>query len=171
MSDTLTVAPRQEFHTLFDAPLVLDLDSLSNVGAHVCILGLPYGAPYSMEDVTNDQSNAPTAIRRAWQRALRAPLAAASCALDKRHVRDAGGPERLRRQRRREAHAHGQPVRGRAVARREHPRRAVRPRHTHLSEGKVLEFIGLVLGFRVRPHHTRILRSEIPVFLVRTAGV
>ena len=72
MSDTLTVAPRQEFHTLFDAPLVLDLDSLSNVGAHVCILGLPYGAPYSMEDVTNDQSNAPTAIRRAWQRALRA---------------------------------------------------------------------------------------------------
>ena len=72
MSDTLTVAPRQEFHTLFDAPLVLDLDSLSNVGAHVCILGLPYGAPYSMEEVTNDQSNAPTAIRRAWQRALRA---------------------------------------------------------------------------------------------------
>ena len=72
MSDTLTVAPRQEFHTLFDAPLVLDLDSLSNVGAHVCILGLPYGAPYSMEDVTNDQSNAPTAIRRTWQRALRA---------------------------------------------------------------------------------------------------
>ena len=72
MSDTLTVAPRQEFHTLFDAPLVLDLDSLSSVGAHVCILGLPYGAPYSMEDVTNDQSNAPTAIRRTWQRALRA---------------------------------------------------------------------------------------------------
>jgi len=72
VSDTLTVAPRQEFHTLFDAPLVLDLDSLSNVGAHVCILGLPYGAPYSMEEVTNDQSNAPTAIRRTWQRALRA---------------------------------------------------------------------------------------------------
>ena len=72
MSDTLTVAPRQEFHTLFDAPLVLDLETLSNVGAHVCILGLPYGAPYSMEDVTNDQSNAPTAIRRTWQRALRA---------------------------------------------------------------------------------------------------
>ena len=72
MSDTLTVAPRQEFHTLFDAPLVLDLDSLSNVGAHVCILGLPYGAPYSMEEVTNDQSNAPTALRRTWQRALRA---------------------------------------------------------------------------------------------------
>ena len=72
MSDTLTIAPRREFHTLFDAPLVLDLDTLVDVGAHVGILGLPYGAPYSMEDVTNDQSNAPTAIRRSWQRALRA---------------------------------------------------------------------------------------------------
>ncbi len=71
MSETLTVAPRREFHTLFDAPLVLDLDTLADIGAHVGILGLPYGAPYSMEDVTNDQSNAPTAIRRTWQRALR----------------------------------------------------------------------------------------------------
>jgi agmatinase len=71
MSETLTVAPRREFHTLFDAPLVLDLDTLADIGAHVAILGLPYGAPYSMEDVTNDQSNAPTAIRRTWQRALR----------------------------------------------------------------------------------------------------
>ncbi len=71
MSETLTVAPRRDFHTLFDAPLVLDLDTLAGIGAHVGILGLPYGAPYSMEDVTNDQSNAPTAIRRSWQRALR----------------------------------------------------------------------------------------------------
>ncbi len=72
MTESLTVAPRLEFHTLFDAPLVLDLDSLADIGAHVCVLGLPYGAPYSKEDVTNDQSNAPTAIRRSWQRALRA---------------------------------------------------------------------------------------------------
>lgn len=72
MSESLTVAPRKEFHTLFDAPLVLNLDLLGEVGAHVAVLGLPYGAPYSMEDVTNDQSNAPTAIRRSWQRALRA---------------------------------------------------------------------------------------------------
>ena len=72
MSETLTVAPRSEFHTLFDAPLVLDLDTLTEIGTDVGILGLPYGAPYSMEDVTNDQSNAPTAIRRSWQRALRA---------------------------------------------------------------------------------------------------
>lgn len=71
MSETLTVEPRREFHTLFDAPLVLDLDTLSEIGAHVAILGLPFGAPYSMEDTNNDQANGPTAIRRAWQRALR----------------------------------------------------------------------------------------------------
>lgn len=71
MSERLTVEPRREFHTLFDAPLVLDLDTLEEIGAHVAILGLPFGAPYSMEDVNNDQANAPTAIRRAWQRALR----------------------------------------------------------------------------------------------------
>ena len=71
MSETLTVEPRRAFHTLFDAPLVLDLDTLRETGAHVAILGLPFGAPYSMEDVNNDQANAPTAIRRAWQRALR----------------------------------------------------------------------------------------------------
>ena len=72
MPENLTIPPRREFHTLFDAPLALDLDTLAEIGAHVCILGLPYGAPYSKEDVTNDQSNAPTAIRRSWQRALRA---------------------------------------------------------------------------------------------------
>ncbi|MDA7949156.1 MAG: agmatinase [Hyphomicrobiaceae bacterium] len=71
MPETLTVEPRREFHTLFDAPLVLDLDTLREIGAHVAILGLPFGSPYSMEDVNNDQANAPTAIRRAWQRALR----------------------------------------------------------------------------------------------------
>jgi len=71
MPQSLTIAPRLEFHTLLDAPLLLDLDTLAEIGAHVGILGLPYGAPYSKEEVTNDQSNAPTAIRRAWQRALR----------------------------------------------------------------------------------------------------
>lgn len=68
MPTFLTTEPRREFHSLFDSPVVLDLD---DVAAHVAILGIPYGAPYSMEEVTNDQSNAPTAIRRAWQRALR----------------------------------------------------------------------------------------------------
>jgi agmatinase len=68
MSDALTVAPRAGTKTFCHFPLALDLDALD---AHVAILGLPYGDPYSMEEVTNDQSNAPTAVRHtsdlAWE--------------------------------------------------------------------------------------------------------
>ena len=85
MSKTLTVEPRREFHTMFDSPLVLDLDTLGDIGAHIAFLGLPFGAPYSMEDTNNDQSNAPTAIRRVWQRALRgreSPVRSSNAARD-----------------------------------------------------------------------------------------
>ena len=68
MIKTLTVAPRREFQSFHDLPIVLDLDSID---ADVAILGIPYGAPYSMDDVTNDQTNAPTHVRRYCERALR----------------------------------------------------------------------------------------------------
>ncbi len=61
----LTVPPRQDYKTFLDLPLALDLDALD---AHVAILGLPYGDPYSIDEVTNDQTNAPTAVRRASER-------------------------------------------------------------------------------------------------------
>jgi agmatinase len=61
MSLPLTVAPRAGCKTFCHFPEALDLDALE---AHVAILGLPYGDPYSMEEVTNDQSNAPTAVRQ-----------------------------------------------------------------------------------------------------------
>jgi agmatinase len=48
-----------------DFEIVTDLDSPE---ADVAILGIPYGDPYSIDEVTNDQSNAPTAIRRATRR-------------------------------------------------------------------------------------------------------
>jgi agmatinase len=54
---------RQSF---MDFEIVTDLDSLD---ADVAILGIPYGDPYSIDEVTNDQTNAPTAIRRASRRA------------------------------------------------------------------------------------------------------
>ena len=57
----LTVAPRREFQTFMDFPLASDLDGLD---AHIAIMGIPYGDPYSIDEVTNDQTNAPTAIRR-----------------------------------------------------------------------------------------------------------
>ncbi len=62
MAETLTVAPRQGFKSFLDVPLALDLE---NLDAHVAILGIPYGDPYSIDEVTNDQTNAPTAVRQA----------------------------------------------------------------------------------------------------------
>src|SRR5260221_763307 len=58
----LTVPPRSVFTTFMNFPLATDLDRLD---AHVAIIGMPYGDPYSIDEVTNDQTNAPTAIRRA----------------------------------------------------------------------------------------------------------
>lgn len=61
MTENLTVAPRREFQTFMNFPLHTDLDSLD---AHIAVLGAPYGDPYTIDEVTNDQTNAPTAIRR-----------------------------------------------------------------------------------------------------------
>jgi len=70
MSETLTVAPRAGTKTFCHLPLELDLDALD---AHVAILGLPYGDPYAMDEVTNDQSNAPTAVRHTSDKAWEGP--------------------------------------------------------------------------------------------------
>lgn len=61
----LTVAPRNENLTFLGFPFSNDLDRLD---AHVAILGLPYGDPYSIDEVNNDQANGPTAVRRASRR-------------------------------------------------------------------------------------------------------
>ncbi|HTO82643.1 MAG TPA: arginase, partial [Methylomirabilota bacterium] len=65
MAEALTQPPRHPYQTFLNFPLVTDLDRLD---AHVAILGLPYGAPYRMSEVTNDQTNAPTAVRAASER-------------------------------------------------------------------------------------------------------
>lgn len=69
MPSSLVTAPQVPFQTFLDVPLCTDLDALD---ADVAILGLPYGAPYSMAEVTNDQSLAPGAIRRASARTMQA---------------------------------------------------------------------------------------------------
>nr|WP_258596812.1 agmatinase [Mesorhizobium sp. AR07] len=61
-------------------PLVEDLDTLK---ADVAIIGMPYGDPYTIDELINDQTKAPTAVRRASQRI--------SQALD-RYDFDIGGP-------------------------------------------------------------------------------
>jgi agmatinase len=68
MNEPLTTAPRREFQSFHDFPIVHDLDKLQ---ADVAILGIPYGSAYTIDEVTNDQTNAPTHIRRYCERALR----------------------------------------------------------------------------------------------------
>jgi agmatinase len=65
---SLTVPPRGVFTTFMEFPLATDLDRLD---AHLAIIGMPYGDPYSIDEVTNDQTNAPAAVRRASARVSR----------------------------------------------------------------------------------------------------
>jgi agmatinase len=76
----LTTAPRNVFQTFYNFPFVEDLDTLK---ADVAIIGMPYGDPYTIDELINDQTNAPTAVRRASQRICQA--------LD-RYDFDIGGP-------------------------------------------------------------------------------
>lgn len=67
---TYTVPPRTGHPTLLYSTLALDLDNLQ---ADIAVLGMPYGSPYSAADFSNDQTNAPTAIRQATDRVVRRP--------------------------------------------------------------------------------------------------
>jgi agmatinase len=60
MTLPLTVPPRQGPTSFMGFPLSTDLDGFD---ADVAILGIPYGDPYGIDEVTNDQTNAPTAVR------------------------------------------------------------------------------------------------------------
>lgn len=60
----LTEAPRAAPRTFLDLPFAGDLDRLE---ADVAVLGIPHGLPYWTEDLGNDQSRAPDALRAAGQ--------------------------------------------------------------------------------------------------------
>ena len=60
MTLPLTVPPQIGHQTFLYSPLVTDLDTLD---AHVAVLGIPYGDPYTIDEVTNDQTKAPDAAR------------------------------------------------------------------------------------------------------------
>ena len=57
-----TSAPQTIAETFLGFPLCTDM---SQFNADIAILGIPYGDPYGMTGVTNDQTRAPAAIRRA----------------------------------------------------------------------------------------------------------
>lgn len=68
MSARLTTPPKYGHKSLLYSEVVEDLDNLK---ADIAVLGIPYGSAYTIEEVSNDQSNAPTAIRQASDRAVR----------------------------------------------------------------------------------------------------
>ena len=58
---SLTEAPSTPPGTFLNYPLSLDLDDLN---ADIAILGIPYGLPYRSDEMANDQSRAPDAVRQ-----------------------------------------------------------------------------------------------------------
>ena len=68
MTTPLTIAPKHGHKTFLFSTLAKDLDKLD---AHFAFLGLPFGSPYTIEEVTNDQPRAPTAVRQASDRISR----------------------------------------------------------------------------------------------------
>ena len=80
MTLPLTTPPKHGYKSMLYSTVATDLDTLN---ADIAFLGIPYGNAYSIEDIGNDQSAAPTAIRQATERIVRAP---------ERHDFDIGGP-------------------------------------------------------------------------------
>ena len=64
----LTVPPKHGFPTFLFSELALDLDALQ---ADIAFLGIPYGSAYSFEDISNEQSRMPTAMRQVSDRIVR----------------------------------------------------------------------------------------------------
>jgi agmatinase len=64
----LTVPPKHGHPTFLFSQLALNLDALQ---ADIAFLGIPFGSAYSFEDITNDQSRMPTAMRQASDRIVR----------------------------------------------------------------------------------------------------
>ena len=61
----LTTAPPSPYTTFMGFEFAPNLQKLD---AHFAIIGMPYGDPYSMEEMVNDQTHAPAAVRRASKR-------------------------------------------------------------------------------------------------------
>lgn len=80
MSDDLTTPPRHGHKTFLFSEPAGDLDRLQ---ADIAFLGIPYGSAYSVADISNDQSNMPTAMRQASDRITRSI---------ERYDFDVGGP-------------------------------------------------------------------------------
>ncbi len=63
----LTTSPGGPARTFLDFPLELNLDELK---ADIAFLGIPFGMPYTPQEMANDQSRAPDALRQASEPAF-----------------------------------------------------------------------------------------------------
>lgn len=68
MTDTLTVRPRHAPPTFLHSEYAPEIGDLT---ADIAFLGIPYGEAYNYDDIVNDQTNGPTAMRAASFRILR----------------------------------------------------------------------------------------------------
>lgn len=68
MSPCLTTPPKHGHPSFLYSCVDTDLD---NLDADIAFLGIPYGRAYSIDELTNDQTRAPTAVRQATDRAVR----------------------------------------------------------------------------------------------------
>ena len=66
----LTTAPKHGQATFLFSELATDLDNLK---ADIAFLGIPFGSAYSVGEISNDQSNMPTAMRQDIPGAMRPP--------------------------------------------------------------------------------------------------
>lgn len=67
MTTNLTKAPGKVPQTFLGFPLQLDLD---NFDADIAVLGVPYGKPYAVDEMANDQSRAPDFIRQSSRQSV-----------------------------------------------------------------------------------------------------
>lgn len=67
---SLTTPPRTGHRTLLYSELVTEFEGLKS---DIAVLGMPFGSPYSARSFSNDQTNAPQAIRDMTDRMVRAP--------------------------------------------------------------------------------------------------
>lgn len=70
MEKLTSIPKRPGYGTLLYSELVTDLENLK---ADIAVIGMPFGSAYGPRSFTNDQTNAPQAIRDATDRIARAP--------------------------------------------------------------------------------------------------
>lgn len=68
MSNKIVSKPKHGHTSMLYSEVCTDLDNLK---ADIAFLGIPNGASYTVAEISNDQSLAPTAVRQATDRALR----------------------------------------------------------------------------------------------------